>query len=122
MFCPKCGLNNDDNAYKCVGCGEVLQHPSPQPAYSPPASHGSQQVPNYLTQAILVTLLCCPPLGIPAIVFASQVNGHMRSGNFPAAVEASNKAKMFCWISFGLGLAILAIYVVVGIANANVCS
>src|SRR5438093_12052328 len=31
-------------------------------------------VPNYLIQAILVTLCCCLPFGIPAIVYAAQVN------------------------------------------------
>jgi Tfp pilus assembly major pilin PilA len=25
MFCPKCGSPNDDNAFKCVQCGTVVQ-------------------------------------------------------------------------------------------------
>ena len=25
MYCPKCGTKNDDQALKCVNCGEVLQ-------------------------------------------------------------------------------------------------
>jgi len=25
MFCPKCGSPNDDNAFKCVQCGTVIQ-------------------------------------------------------------------------------------------------
>ena len=25
MFCPKCGSQNDDNAFKCVGCGTIVQ-------------------------------------------------------------------------------------------------
>jgi Tfp pilus assembly major pilin PilA len=25
MYCPKCGTQNDDNAYKCTACGIILQ-------------------------------------------------------------------------------------------------
>lgn len=25
MYCPKCGKPNDDNAYRCTTCGEVIQ-------------------------------------------------------------------------------------------------
>src|SRR5438046_3002438 len=38
-------------------------------------------IPNYLIQAILCTILCCPPFGIPAIVFAAQVNGRVARGD-----------------------------------------
>jgi hypothetical protein len=61
-------------------------------------------IPNYLWQSIVVTLCCCPPLGIPAIVFAAQVNSKLRDGDVLGAQDASRKAKMWCWIAFGLGL------------------
>lgn len=67
----------------------------------PPAG---TQIPNYLVQSILTTLCCCLPLGIPAIVFASQVNSKMATGDFTGAAESSRKAKMWCWIAFGLGI------------------
>ena len=62
------------------------------------------EIPTYLWQSIVVTILCCWPLGIPAIVYAAKVDGLKRSGDWQAAQEASNAAKMWCWISFGLGL------------------
>jgi len=74
---------------------------SPTTASTPPAV----SVPNYLVQAILVTICCCLPLGIPAIVFAAQVNSKLLAGDMAGAQDASNKAKMWCWIGFGLGLA-----------------
>jgi hypothetical protein len=73
---------------------------SPSPQRAAPAS-----VPNYLVPAILVTICCCLPFGIPAIVYAGQVNGKLSGGDIAGAQEASRKAKMWCWISFGLGLA-----------------
>ena len=25
MYCPKCGFKNDDNAFRCVRCSEIIQ-------------------------------------------------------------------------------------------------
>jgi hypothetical protein len=72
-----------------------------------------RDIPNYLVQAILVTLFCCWPLGIPAIIFAAQVNGKLGRGDRAGAEEASRKAKMFTNLSFGLGLAVIAISIVI---------
>jgi hypothetical protein len=126
--CPNCGTSNLDNASICVNCGRPLSGaasppPPPQPppqsaSYTPPpprpASFGGTppptgQIPNYLIQSILVTLCCCLPLGVVAIIFAAQVNQKLAAGDYAGAQEASNKAKMFCWIGFGIGLALIAI-------------
>jgi hypothetical protein len=72
-------------------------------------------VQNYLVFAILATVFCCLPAGIPAIVYAAQVNGKLQMGDVAGAQVASNNAKMWCLISGGLGLAwvgIIAIYAI----------
>ena len=61
-------------------------------------------IPNYLWQSIVVTILCCLPVGIPAIIFSTKVNSLVLAGKIDEAKGASAKAKMWCWISFGLGL------------------
>jgi hypothetical protein len=61
-------------------------------------------IPNHLVPAILVTVCCCLPFGIPAIIYAGQVNGKLATGDVAGAQEASRKAKMWCWISFGCGI------------------
>jgi hypothetical protein len=63
------------------------------------------KIPNYLVQSILVTLCCCLPFGIPAIVYAAQVNSKQAAGDLAGALDSSQKAKMWCWIGFGIGLA-----------------
>jgi hypothetical protein len=63
-----------------------------------------ENIPNYLVQAILVTLCCCLPGGIVAIVYAAQVNGKVAAGDIAGARAASDNAKMWCWISFGVGI------------------
>lgn len=97
MYCSKCGAQNDDNAYKCTTCGAVLQQGSQSVA--PPA-----RVSNYLVPAILCTVFCCLPCGIPAIVFAAQVNAKLSAGDMEGAAEASKKAKIWCLVALGLGL------------------
>ncbi len=35
MYCPKCGTENDDNAYRCVDCSEIIQVISARSAVRP---------------------------------------------------------------------------------------
>lgn len=118
MFCSKCGKENDDNAFRCIQCNEVLHHePMEKPGPAPVAA-AAVTVPNYLVQAILATLFCCLPLGIPAIVFAAQVNGKVAAGDVTGALDASKKARLFCWLSFGLGLTGGIIYIFIMVLGA----
>ena len=92
-----------------------------QPGYEPPLSpHAGQHVPNYLVPSILVTVFCCQPLGIPAIVFAAQVDGLVARGDMAGAMQASKKARMWTWISFGTGLGLVLLYVLfIAVAGAS---
>jgi hypothetical protein len=107
MFCPQCGASNADNAVVCAQCGRNFQG---GPAATPLPVTGTvippgTTVPNYLVFSVLSTILCCLPTGIPAIVYSAQVNSKLLAGDLPGAQAASNNAKLWCWISFGLGLA-----------------
>ena len=44
-----------------------------------------------------------------AIIYAASVNTYVGQGDIRGAREASNNAKMWCWISFWLGLVPLLI-------------
>lgn len=113
IFCPQCGLANVDNATVCAQCGRTLQPGTSTPPPLQPTgvviSPGTT-IPNYLVFAILTTVFCCLPTGIPAIIYASQVNTKLQLGDVAGAQTASNNAKMWCWISFGLGLATVLCY------------
>lgn len=91
--------------------------PPPPPPPGPPAYGAGggtppQSVPNYLVQAILVTIFCCLPAGVVSIVFAAQVNGKLQAGDYQGALEASRSAKTWAWVSFAVGGAVALIYVV----------
>ncbi len=73
-------------------------------------------VPNYLVPAILCTLFCCLPAGIVAIVYSAQVDAKAKAGDAEGAEASSANAKTWCWVSFGLGLIIVPIWVAMNIA------
>ena len=95
--------------------------PPPPPPPGPPVSGAGggivpPSVPNYLVQAILVTIFCCLPAGVVSIVFAAQVNGKLQAGDYQGALDASKNAKTWAWVSFGFGLAVAVIYLLFVIA------
>lgn len=73
----------------------------------------TEPIPNYLVQSILVTLCCCLPLGVVAIIFAAQVNSKLAAGDVAGAREASANARKFVMIGFwvGIGLMILSLLI-----------
>jgi hypothetical protein len=77
-----------------------------------PGGYGAPPPSNNLALAI-VSLLCCWPIGIPAVVFAAQVNGKWNAGDQAGAVEAAAKAKRFAFIALALGIAALVIYFII---------
>ena len=77
--------------------------------WTPPPAGGSATVPNYLVPAI-ISIFCCWPLAIPAIIFATQVNGKVAAGDIAGAQDASKKAKTFSFIAIGLGVGLWLIY------------
>jgi Interferon-induced transmembrane protein len=86
----------------------------------PPASGSAATVPNFLIPAI-ISLFCCLPSGIVAVIFAAQVNGKVQAGDIQGAQDSAKKAKIFAIISLILwALAILCyiiIFVILGVAG-----
>jgi len=109
---------------------EYLQLQAPPPVITtgnnnwqpPEGTPGFQKPPlpkSYLTEAILATLFCCWPLGIPAIVNASKVESRYNAGDYEGAEEASRQAKNYMQYSFFAGLAIGVIYLLLLISTGG---
>ena len=89
----------------------MTEYPPPPPGNSPPPPPGNYPPPpppgqggygaptgqpdNNLVWAILVTVLCCLPLGIVSIVKSTQVSGLWGQGRFAEAQKAADDAKKF---------------------------
>ena len=142
MFCSNCGTRNEEGISYCVNCGAELRKIQTPGVEVPPLDTGGggppagsaigygvsvPNIPNYLVQAILLTLVCtffsfAPPFvtalgiitGVVAIVYGAQVNGKVAGGNYVGARDSSRLARVWTWITFGfvvIELLILAAFV-----------
>ena len=85
---------------------QQYQQPYQAPRYAAGPGYGAvPNVPSYMGWAIAVLILCFWPTGIAAVVNASRVGNLLAVGNIPGAQESSRKAKKWCWITFGIGVA-----------------
>lgn len=58
---------------------------------------------NYLGLSIFSLICCCPPLGIPAVVYASRVRGLFNKGDYLGAQRNSEKAKSWLTAAIVVG-------------------
>ena len=82
---------------------------------------GGREVPNNLVIAI-VSVFCCWPLAIFAIIKAVSVNKLAGEGDYAGAEKAAADAKKFAMIGIIIGVVVYAIWgivVVVGIVAAG---
>ena len=64
---------------------------------------------NWLVESVLVTIFCCLPFGIVAIVNAANVNSRLAVGDYVGAQEASRNAGK--WVKYGLIGAVLQVVI-----------
>ncbi|RNL86500.1 CD225/dispanin family protein [Halostreptopolyspora alba] len=93
--------------------------PPPPGGYGPPpppqGGAGPQAGPapdNWLVPAILATIFCCWPLGIPAILAAAKVNEYWNLGDHAGAHEQSSKAKKFTIIA---AISAVVVWILIGL-------
>jgi len=86
--------------------------PWPAPAESRRRAARHVHVPTYLWQSIVVTIFCCLPFGIVAIVYAAKVDGLVANEDIRAAQAASNSAKNWCIGAAVTGFAVGAVWFV----------
>ena len=100
--------------------GGQQQPPQPPPPQQPPPPPQAP-IQNYLVPAILVTVLCCLPGGIVAIIYAAQVNGKVQAGDIAGAQKAANNAKNWSlWSAVaGLVFGVLYILLMIGIGASG---
>ncbi|XP_074645484.1 proline-rich transmembrane protein 1-like [Tubulanus polymorphus] len=90
--------------------GVIYQQPTvimvaPQPMANPPD--------DYLVYSIVVTILCCWPVGIFAIIKSVNCRDAARRGDQANAMRYSNEAKKYASIALGVGIAVMVIWIVV---------
>lgn len=71
--------------------------------------------PAYLVWAVVMTVLCCLPAGIVAIIFSSQVSSKYYAGDIEGAQRASDRAQIWIIVSFVLGVLTNTLYLPVAL-------
>lgn len=102
MFCKHCGAELPDGARFCTNCGRDLNAAEPVRPYM---QYGGMDTrpSTYLALSIIVTSLCCTPLGIVGIVYAAQVDSAWNAGRYDEARLYSKRARNWSW--WGIGIA-----------------
>ena len=137
IHCATCGRELAPEASFCDNCGagvevvEVVEsvEPAHAPGMPPPAAPGvpaPAAVPNYLTKSIIGTifsLICCGIIGcipgIVSIVFATQVDGKLSSGDYDGAVRSSSNANIWSTVAIVLGVVGAVIWMIVMILASS---
>ena len=119
MYCKNSGTELPDGTKFCTCCGHDQTMESGPVQYAS-ASFGEKPA-SYLALSIIVTILCCVPLGIVGIVYASKVDASWNARNYDAAKEYSRKARN--WSIAGLVISVLwwvvyAVLIFLGVAWA----
>jgi hypothetical protein len=94
-------------------------YPPPPPPGYPPQPPAGQAPSNHLVWSILVTIFCCIPFGIVAIVKSSQVNGLWAQGRYAEAQASADSARKWIIWSVVVGLIVNAIVIAVNLTNMN---
>lgn len=97
-----------------------LHHEPPYqkpPLVLPPRQDPPEDIPplkpnNWLWQSIVVTILCCLPLGIVGIVYAAKVDSLYYNAQYDASERAAGIAKMWSVIAFTVGILYVLLWII----------
>lgn len=67
--------------------------------------------PTYLVWSVIMTVICCLPAGVVAIVFSSMVSNRFYAGNIEGAKRASRRAEIWIIVAFVLGVLWNTLYI-----------
>lgn len=123
--CPSCGADEPTGTGYCSYCGRKLPRPVPEPSQVSPEGDpyrqqsrapayppGQPPIKNWLIESVLVTILCCMPLGIGGIINASSVDRLASYGDFEGARRAASRARSFVLAAVVTGVLSTLVYVV----------
>lgn len=82
-----------------------------QPPQQPAMDSAREPMPpTYLVWSVIITILCCFPAGIVAIVFSALVSSRYYKGNIEGARRASRMAQIWCIVSIVAGIVWSTLY------------
>ncbi len=83
--------------------------PPPPPYGAPQGGYPVQQPDTNLVWGILCAVLCCLPLGVVSIIYASKVSGLWAQGRYAEAQKSADDAKK--WAIWGAAAGVVVIII-----------
>lgn len=127
MECKFCRSEIPEDTKVCPNCGTPVDPQTPQENNQGQDSMGSYRQPQepinstpYIIFAIISTVLCCMPLGVVAIIFASKINILQGAGDYEGAKNAAKKSKIIMIIGAVLTLIISIIFIIMVVISMNI--
>ncbi len=120
LTCHECGGKVSSEAAQCPHCGAKVKNEQTDIVESKTVANATttQSKPDdWLAWSILSTLLCCLPLGLVGIVYASKVDSAWYAGRYDEALAAADKARTITLISAGAGISVSILYVIAILAG-----
>lgn len=120
MYCPSCGTLNDQNNFRCVQCGNILQQGFQQGGgggggYSQPYGQQYQEASQATTAIILAAIswaACGPFLSIPAVIIArNEIRGIEAGLRDPNQLSTAKAAFWVGAINAGLSIFVIVAYI-----------
>lgn len=68
---------------------------------------------NNMLLAVLTTVLCCLPLGVVSIIYASKVDNLYNAGDYAGAVSAAKSARTWALVGLIGGIVISILYLLI---------
>lgn len=106
------GMNQWTPAGNVAELNEWFMRRRPEANATPPYPTGrfsrmgrlEEKPNNWLIWSILVTLFCCLPGGIAAVLYASRVDNLWHAGRHEEAVKSAHIARTLCLVSIAVGV------------------
>ena len=112
MFCPKCGIQNDDNSKFCQGCGATLTEPAapdtsaapppPSPAYNaPPPVYQQTPAPKAKKShaGVIIAVILVLILVVCAVIFVPKMFSDKDESTTAAATTETTAAQTTAAVS-----------------------
>lgn len=112
MFCRKCGTELSPGDRFCPNCGAEQMRD-----YAADVNNARAGRPdNYIWFAVLVTVLCCMPLGIVSIINSAKVDSTWAAGDYDEAWKYSRRARNWAWWAVASSVIFVILYLIFCIA------
>ena len=109
MYCKQCGTELHKGTKYCPTCGTPQESETRQEIRNYECSRPS----NHLALAIIVTLMCCIPLGIVSIVYSGKVDTALSKGDISEAESMSRKARNWAIAGIIISIASAIMYFII---------